>query len=939
MRKHWTSSIRKAAGRMSILVLTIVLGSTLVLAIMLLMGSSHAGVAYADPIDPPEGYPKLSLSVKTVTPTLAETGGAVLSYAIEIRNTGAYTATNVTLTDLIPEGTVYNHDAQATVPPLPEFANGTLRWEGEVGFDTTVVVSFSVSVSDTLIATVRNTAVISHPLISSAVTVTAETVVTDRPILTIEKTASPLKPGANGPLTYTIVVANQGQPAVDLPITVIDQVPSDTVLRSIGSDGSANPAGDVVTWERPITLNLDETAVFTFSVDVGDVPSGTVIANTHYSVDSGETDVTAGQPYTITIVDPEFLLSKQVWPDPPGSNREMTYTLSLLNAGSLATNLVITDRVPAGVVYRRGGSEAEGVVSWALASLDTGESVDLTFTVYVSDVMDIPIVNSDYGVCCREEVCKSGKVMTSVVQGPNLSVLAEVDPIAHKPGGGTGTEVTPFLVVHNLGPGNALDAQATLFFDRISVSAGDLYAIPSIGTPPPFPDGPDCGDKCVSYVWEGDLGYGETITFTTHEGQSTIGGEEGTPYSATVVIEDDLSNMTTSPITDTAIGLVTHYANVVPSKSAPPVVGRGQLLTYAISVYNRGLTTDQSPVLTDVVPMSTTFVSASDGGTTRIVSETVVVSWTLPNLGPGEGVVRSFSVLVDDDLISGTKIVNRDYGVAGYGNILIGARTSGPPVTTTVREVGLVDSYKEVTPALVLPGPGNVLTYYLHIVNSSPVALAGVAVYDLLPWQSSTYRRDAVASAGQVVSDIVSIRWTGDVAAMSSEVVTFTTVIDPDYQGPITNTATISHSGLLEAVVVEAVSYVSDRPILRISKSAAPGEVKRGEELAYTIQVVNLGQQATGLVITDVIPSNADYVDHSATGGAGLVDGELRWELPVLKPGEAQTYSFRVTARAGTTILNDQYAVTCSEGVADVGRPVVTPIAGGGIYLPLILRN
>ena len=270
MRKHWTSSIRKVAGRMSILVLTIVLGSTLVLAIMLLMGSDHAGVAYADPIDPPEGYPKLRLSVKTVAPTLAGTGGAVLTYAIEIRNTGAYTAPNVVLADLIPDGTVYNQDAQATAPPSPAFANGTLRWEGEVGFDSTVVVSFSVTVSDTLVGTVRNIAVIRDPLISSAVTVTAETVVTDRPILTIEKTALPLKPGANGPLTYTIVVANQGQPAVDLPVTVTDQVPSHTVLRNIGSDGTADPEGDVVTWVRPITLNLDETAIFTFSVDVLD---------------------------------------------------------------------------------------------------------------------------------------------------------------------------------------------------------------------------------------------------------------------------------------------------------------------------------------------------------------------------------------------------------------------------------------------------------------------------------------------------------------------------------------------------------------------------------------------------------------------------------------------------------------------------------------------
>ncbi|HCB50048.1 MAG TPA: hypothetical protein DEP47_11110, partial [Chloroflexi bacterium] len=96
-----------------------------------------------------------------------------------------------------------------------------------------------------------------------------------------------------------------------------------------------------------MNLVTGETTSFVFSVDVSKVSSGTVIANNDYQVESAIGDVTTGEPYTVTVVDPELWLVKEVWPDPPGSNRQMTYTLTLLNLGSLATNLVITDRVPA----------------------------------------------------------------------------------------------------------------------------------------------------------------------------------------------------------------------------------------------------------------------------------------------------------------------------------------------------------------------------------------------------------------------------------------------------------------------------------------------------------------------------------------------------------------------------------------------------------------
>jgi uncharacterized repeat protein (TIGR01451 family) len=912
-----------------------ILGAALLLTALLLVLDGGALEVRADPIDPPTGYPKFILSVKSVTPTLAHTGGVTLYYTIEIVNTGAYTGAGTTLIDFLPDGTTFNDDFQSSVPSdTCTVTNGVLTWVGDVGFDSTAVLSFSVSVEPTLSGTVRNTAIITHPLIARPFTMTADTVVTDVPLLTIEKTSLPAKPGTNRPMTYTIVVANWGQPAANLPITVTDWVPLNTTVHSAGG---GTHDGTVISWTRHVTLDLGQTTTFTFSVDVDEqVPSGTVISNAEYWVSSPE-QVTAGEPYTVTIIDPILMLTKDVWPDPPGSNREMTYTLTVLNVGSLATGLVITDRVPAGVTYERGGTRVGDIVSWTLDSLDTGESAEFTFTMSISDVMDVAVVNADYTVCSVEGVCQPGDVLTRVVQGPIFEVEAILDPIAHKPGGGQGTYVTPTLVIHNVGAGNALDAVAILCFDHLSVQFSDLVLDPIIGTL--LDEGPECGEHCRSYTWIGDLAHGQSITFSTDTGQSTIVGEEGTVYSATAVITDVLGGMVTEPVTGTAYGLVTHFANLVPSKSAPEVVGPGQLLTYNIQVFNRGLSAQDPPILTDVIPFSTTFVWASDGGVTRSISNTLFVSWTLPTLSTGEDTARSFTVRVDEDLISGTQIVNREYSVFGYGNVLTDAVTSGPPVTTTVQEVGLIHSFKEVTPTIALPGSDVVLTYYLHIVNSSALPLTDVLVYDLLPWQYGTYRRDAVASAGDVTSDVVGIHWSGNVGALSSEIVTFTVLVDPDFQGAITNTATISHADLRAEVVVDAVAYITDQPVLRISKSAWPDPVERGEDLEYTIRVVNLGQPATHIVITDRLPANATYVPGSATSNGQLVNDGVLWTVLALAPGQTRELAFHVTAGSGSEIVNDLYAATC-EGVTIYGPPLVTRIQSGNIvYLPLVLRG
>jgi uncharacterized repeat protein (TIGR01451 family) len=922
------------------LIAIIVIGIFMVATVVGFARKSSQAARALGPIPPPDGFPKLSLSAKVVTPTLANTDGAILTYNLEMLNTGAYTASDVSLVDTIPANTTYNNDVQSNAPPTPVFADGVISWDhGVVGFDASVVITFSVTTTPGYEGIISNTAEISDPMIPEPVSIMAETRITDTPMFEVAKTALPELPGKNKPLTYELVVTNMGQTAVGTPITVTDFLPADTTFLNAGPDGSYDPNDNVITWKRSVDLNFGETSTFTFSVNIGDVSSGTVIENNDYLV-VGAGEFGIGVPYTTTVIDPIFILSKSIFPDPPGSNREMTYTLTVLNLGSKATDLVIADTVPPELVYVRGGDDfSNGVVTWHLPSLDTRESAQVTFTVDIGDVADLIVLNGDYSVCSAEGVCTNGIPVSSLIVGPTFEAAAILDPIAKGTGGGT-KPVTPTLTIHNLGPGNALDATALINFGRISVQLGDLVP-PEIGE---LQDGPPCnqGFQCSNFVWLGSLAVGDVVTFTTFEGQSTIGGAEGTHYSATVVVTDTLGDFFTEPVTGTAVGHITHFANLIPTKTAPVVIGPGQVLTYTIQVFDSAYTTEMEPppVLTETVPASLTVQNISDEGSYD--KDKNMISWTLPAMGPGDYLYRTFSVLVDEDLVSGTLIINDDYRTTWYESEYTGTLSNlGEPVTTKVREVGLIDSYKTVTPTWAEPATGTVLTYVVHVVNSGPYDLSGVQVSDVFPWENTTYQRDAVASASSLISDIVSLEWTGDVAQYSEQLITFTAVVDDFFEGVLTNTATITHTSLKQDVVVDAVAYITNKPVLRISKTATPDPAYVGNPLLYQIQVTNLGQQATLLVITDTIPANTSYILGSASSGGMLVGDMVQWNLPVLKPGETLKLTFQVTVDGGSMVVNQSYAVRCHEGVFAYGEPVVTrvwyPIKI--VHIPMTFRN
>jgi uncharacterized repeat protein (TIGR01451 family) len=299
------------AARVMRVVLSILIGVVIVALAIILTGHVTPAIIRAEPL--PGGWPKLSLSTKVVTPTITAPGNVTLTYNIRLINTGAWTATAASLVDVLPAATTYISGSLHASSGVAVVSDNVLTWTGAIGFDSSAEITFSAQLSPVFTSgQVINSAVVSDALLTAPITLTAVTTVTNYPILSIAKMSAPRLPGASKPLAYTITVANNGQAAFELPITVTDRVPLSTSLRAIGAGGVTSPISDVVTWTRQITLGLGETTAFTFSVDVGNVPSGTVIANTDYRV-ADPFGVALGQVHTSTVVEPIFSLSKVTW--------------------------------------------------------------------------------------------------------------------------------------------------------------------------------------------------------------------------------------------------------------------------------------------------------------------------------------------------------------------------------------------------------------------------------------------------------------------------------------------------------------------------------------------------------------------------------------------------------------------------------------------------
>jgi len=118
-------------------------------------------------------------------------------------------------------------------------------------------------------------------------------------------------------------------------------------------------------------------------------------------------------------------------------------------------------------------------------------------------------------------------------------------------------------------------------------------------------------------------------------------------------------------------------------------------------------------------------------------------------------------------------------------------------------------------------------------------------------------------------------------------------------------------------------------PALSIAKADTPDPVQAGGLLTYTLVVHNTGSaDATGVTITDTIPASTLFAWAESVGS--LEDDQVQWTGETVNAGGDLAVTFVVTVNSalpdGTIITNDDYGVTCAEGVSAAGSLVSTTV-------------
>ncbi|MEM7030813.1 MAG: reprolysin-like metallopeptidase, partial [Chloroflexota bacterium] len=341
---------------------------------------------------------------------------------------------------------------------------------------------------------------------------------------------------------------------------------------------------------------------------------------------------------------------------------------------------------------------------------------------------------------------------------------------------------------------------------------------------------------------------------------------------------------------------------IVKSVSAA-VVPAGQPLTYTLRVQNQGNLTATDLLITDTVPVSTTYVSGSASEEGQIAGS--LVSWQPASvLAPGSTITRTFVVTVS----SRGAITNMAYVSATNALLTVGSNvvTTHVPLSQTNLQLTKLVSDLNVE-------QGDWLTYTITVFNNGFDTAKNIVIRDVVPPQT-TYIDGSATDGGIISGNIVIWQTNGDLAFGASLTRTF--AVTATQAGVITNVASISATNIpvvqysnIVSTVVEAIPI--PQPLLTLVKSASTLEASVGDVVTYSLAAHNISDTtAQNIRLTDTIPLNTQYVSGSAdfAGTASLSNTLISWHTGLdLAAGQSLTRTFAVMVGQAALIINTGY--------------------------------
>ena len=257
-----------------------------------------------------------------------------------------------------------------------------------------------------------------------------------------------------------------------------------------------------------------------------------------------------------------------------------------------------------------------------------------------------------------------------------------------------------------------------------------------------FPDRTD-GGSCPGFV---ECNPTETITWdfgTLRAGQSI------TRELRMAVRTDKFQPADGSTIVNTVRVVSTEGTDIMVSHSVPllsdptlilslteehkPVPPGGEL-SYTLAFGNRGLVDAPDVTLSALIPIGTSLVSTSEGGTV-IDGE---VRWPLGTLGTGQSGLRQFRVRVEGNLTNGQLLMSEAQLDTSLGPDANARAVAATAVHDTEPLV------VELTASSDVIVPGESVTYTLAVSNTGPTDLSGVVLTDVIPAEMQELDRESL---------------------------------------------------------------------------------------------------------------------------------------------------------------------------------------------------
>ncbi|UYJ56543.1 recombinase family protein [Clostridioides difficile] len=537
--------------------------------------------------------PQAGISIIKVADEDVAVPGEEFVYTIEIFNEGPSNATNVVLTDDIPDVILnpeYSLDGGATFQPW----NGSLNI-GTVAPGQLIRIIIKGLVSSTATGDITNTAEVSadvpEPVTDSS---TVTTPIVPSADIEVIKTSNMDTAVPGETFSYTITVINLG-PSAAQSIVLTDDIPDVILNPEYSLDGGVTfqpwngnlsigtlDAGEI----RSIIIRgtVSQTAVGTI-INTATISSPTPDPNPDNNTSTDETDISP-------LADISVIKGNEPVAIPGG---RFIYGIEIANAGpSFAENVTLTDNIPASILNPEYSID-NGVTfqpwngSLNIGTLDAGEIRNIIIRGTVSQTAIGTIINTATVSSTTPDPNLNNNTSTSeaeVSSSADISVVKRSNQTVVVPG-----DVLDYTIeVINAGPSTAQNVTLT---DNIPASIlSPEYSIDNGVTFQPWN-----GSLSI-----GTLGAGEirNIIIRGIVSQTAIGTIINTATVSSTTPDPNLNNNTS-----TSEAEVSSSADIsVVKRSNQTVVVPGDVLDYTIEVINAGPSTAQNVTLTDNIPAS-----------------------------------------------------------------------------------------------------------------------------------------------------------------------------------------------------------------------------------------------------------------------------------------------------------------------------------------------